>query len=629
MSNSNNNLFNNNLFQQTPQKGQGWPALPPPQNPSSQPAQPTNLFGAQQGMNPQPFSTQPTLIPPQPPQFGSSLVPPQPANFAPSLTSSFGTSNLKPSQPPPFGSFSTGFNPQSNLLPQPSLSQPSASSFTSTSSFPSSSFALNKPSQSFGSSNWPSLSQNISHNTWNSSGQGSKAIPYSVSRFKEDSGVFSDAVDITAMKEYANKSVDEIRHEDYTLSRKPTNVGTIRTGFGTNQVTSQPTVFSSSTPANTFGMSQPVAGSTPAFNNGITGFNSTNSGIGINRPSLFGNTSMAQNNTNMAPTGMPIHQPNTLIGQQFGMNENKPANMPTSIITGQPAMPANLTNQPSNMTAGISLFGNSQPFSAAKQPALPVNLFSQSAFQPAGQPTIQSASVQPTSIFGAQPNASNISAFQTNSGSLINNLNGMYNTTGNVLNNSINNYNSNINYNSDPYLIKDLEFEKSERQRPSIRAILPETVFDNSRREASTKLEIRPPRTTAKSGIFTIPEIKSPNKTIETLIVGIEGKGRIEYLEPVMVPEMEEIERKIKFNGERVSVLDPPGMGLNRRARVYVEGLFPYSRTAGTHIKGIARDWPEKGIQERFIYNLKNCAERKFMDYNANTGLYVYEVNHF
>lgn len=144
-------------------------------------------------------------------------------------------------------------------------------------------------------------------------------------------------------------------------------------------------------------------------------------------------------------------------------------------------------------------------------------------------------------------------------------------------------------------------------------------------------LKIRAPRPIQRHAFYTIPDLKDIDisQPIPNFVVGFEGRGRIEFLEPVSVRSAEDIERKISFRDENVEANDPIGSGLNRRARVYVEGLFPVCRTTNEIIKGKASAFPQKGIQERFIYQLKNDSTKKFIDYNVDNGIYVYEVNHF
>lgn len=184
---------------------------------------------------------------------------------------------------------------------------------------------------------------------------------------------------------------------------------------------------------------------------------------------------------------------------------------------------------------------------------------------------------------------------------------------------------------SDPYLIKNINFEKIEYQKPSVKIALPTPIFKTSRDTPTVDLKIRQPKQIHKNMLYTIPDLKDINtvQSISNFVIGFEGKGRVEFLEPVTVNSLEDIEKRISFRNENVEISDPIGCGMNKKARVYVEELYPICRTTNEAIKGKAEKFPEKGIQERFIYQLKNDSSKKFIDYNPDNGVYVYEVNHF
>lgn len=180
-------------------------------------------------------------------------------------------------------------------------------------------------------------------------------------------------------------------------------------------------------------------------------------------------------------------------------------------------------------------------------------------------------------------------------------------------------------------MIKDVKFEKVQQQKPSIKVALPTPIFNTKKDVPAVDLKIRPPKPIARSSIYTIPDLNDvdTSRPIPNLVIGFEGKGRIEYQEPVTIKSLDNIEKKVMFRNENVEVNDPIGTGLNRKARVYVEGLFPVSRATNEIIKGKAETFPQKGIQERFIYQLKNDSSKKFIDYDVDNGIYIYEVNHF
>lgn len=163
--------------------------------------------------------------------------------------------------------------------------------------------------------------------------------------------------------------------------------------------------------------------------------------------------------------------------------------------------------------------------------------------------------------------------------------------------------------------------------------MFPQPIFKEEPRAQKILLNFRPPRSPAKEKIYTIPSIEDTKhmKEVHNLIVGFEDKGRIEYLDMVNASEVTipNIQSKIYFSKDSVVVNDPVGVGLNRRARVYVEGVFPYSKSLGDYIRGEQKQFPLKGIQDRFVYGLKNDAVKRFVGYECERGTYVYDVNHF
>lgn len=186
---------------------------------------------------------------------------------------------------------------------------------------------------------------------------------------------------------------------------------------------------------------------------------------------------------------------------------------------------------------------------------------------------------------------------------------------------------------SDPFLLKDIKFEKVEKEHLPLSKVLPRPIFKEDSKPRKISLSFRPPKPPAKEKVYTIPPIEDIKhmKEVHNLIIGFEDKGRIEYLDTVNGSEvtMANIQSKIYFSKESVVVNDPVGVGLNRRARVYVEGVFPYSRSLGDYIRGEQKEFPLKGIQERFVYGLKSDMVKKFVGYEYERGTYVYDVNHF
>lgn len=189
-----------------------------------------------------------------------------------------------------------------------------------------------------------------------------------------------------------------------------------------------------------------------------------------------------------------------------------------------------------------------------------------------------------------------------------------------------------VNY-EDPFLLKDIKFERVEKKTSTFPRVVPKPIFSDTTKKPLLNLSYRPPRVTQKKKIYTEPSIEEARhlKEVENLVIGFDGKGRIQYLDKISGVEvtLSNIEDKISFRKNEVVVSDPPGMGFNKRARVYVEGVFAFSKSVGDFIVGKAEKNPQKAIQERFVYSLKEDPYKKYIDYNYETGLYVYEVNHF
>ncbi|ELA42297.1 uncharacterized protein VICG_00697 [Vittaforma corneae ATCC 50505] len=603
------------------------------------------------------------------------------------ITSTFG----KPSAPTTqFGSmpgtqFGSGSASQFGSTPAPQFGTTSNMQLgnTSTTPFGASSgtrFNTTPNTGSFGSS-WnaqPSLSSG-----WNMTNKGSRVVPYSTTRIREDTNLYADLVDITGMKEYVNKPIDEVRKEDYEMSfsqPKPTS--------GFSSTTSGNAGFSSSFSGNT--PNSGLFGATTAPAPTSSGFGSTNvpsSGLfGSSLSKPFASTGTFQSST-MQPgqfgtqPGISTTQPNL-----FG-NQPNPSNMQSGVFGAQPISSATSTGFP---TATPSIFSASQqstmPFSgtsnifgnAPAQPSATTNLFGSKpgtdssiitppSLSPFGTPANKASTgplgaisttpmTQPqstgtgSSIFGSQPSTNFLgtqpptSLFNTQPPS------NLFTTqpTANLFNTQQQSVFGTPSFTSpsasiqpvsiptkvdmsDPYLLKNIQFEKFEQQKPSLKVSLPTPLFKTNKDKPVVELKIRAPKPIQRNAIYTIPELKDVDatQTISNLVIGFEGKGRIEFLEPVSVKSLEDIEKRISFRDENVETTDTIGSGLNKRARVYVEGLFPICRTTNEIIKGKAEAFPQKGIQERFIYQLKNDSTKKFIDYDVDNGIYVYEVNHF
>lgn len=472
-------------------------------------------------------------------------------------------------------------------------------------------------------------------------------------------------VDITGMKEFDSKPLDDLRKEDYETGRSAVksttgilqpqanfsgSTGLLASsqsagfpGFGSSSILNQ----SASAPASSFSAPsapQPAAAfgssgslgqpqQTPGFSIPLTQNSSfaqpSANGIFLSNTSGF-NTPPATQRTSFLSQSNPLPSQTASTPNTTGIN-----------VTGiqlQPQTSSAFTQQPQNHHIQNNIFSSS----IQSNPSAPSNQLQASSGinltrpnnlpGPSFQNIFQSSSNQQqnpfnpfkpqNSIFNTE-NQSNMSLFnsdQANQNKIQMGSNPQIDTFQNI--NSV--------YN-DPYLIQSVAFDKHVDQKPNFKSVLPKPIFEYKKDSDSIDLKIRPPKKISRSGIFTSPDLNDliSLKNIKNFVVGFENKGKIEFLEPVSLDSSDDIEKKINFKGDTVEMMDPVGTGLNKSARVYVESVFPYSRSTDSYIKGKAETWPNKGIQERFIYQLKNHPKKRFIDYDVDTGLYAYEVNHF
>ncbi len=362
-------------------------------------------------------------------------------------------------------------------------------------------------------------------------------------------------------------------------------------------------------------------------------------GTGNNSPfgSTNGNPFGAATN---APFGTTSNNPfGTTSNNSFGASNNNMIGTANNSMIGTsnttPAASNNLFGSAVNQPSSNSLFGSANQ-TASNNPFGSVNQNTSSSLfgnKPADNTAFNSTMFKPSNL-----NPFQSSSFDQKQSSILNNMsnsNSMSQGMSN-LSSGLNSFSSNNQFASqpntnDPYGLKDIKFDKFEQPKPSIRIRLPSPIFQCKKDCSIVDLKIRPPRKVSKNSFYTIPDLKDlkSSQSISNLIIGFEGKGKIEFLEPVTISTIEDIEKRVLFRNESVEINYPIGTGLNRKARVFVEGLYPMCRTTNEIIKGKSETFPQKGIQERFIYQLKNNPSKKFVDYNVDSGIYVYEVNHF
>jgi len=720
----NNHIFNNNLFQQTPQKQQefnnpsqstgfgagqsslGGNLTGPPNHLTGQPNHLTSNLNGSPSLIGQPLAGSSTLMGQSslagPSNLTSNLMgqPLAGSSFPGAGNPSFqGTGNPfssnplnKPSnpmginnpignfasqdtfgnisKPSPFSSNFSSYNQGSNQgASSNQFGQGVASNFGGVSS---SNFGGTSSGGFGGNSNWFPLSSQ-SNKTWGMNNKGSKVAPYKTTKIREDA-IMIDLVDITAMKEY-DKNIDEIRIEDYELGRKP-DTGSINrnenslnfnqgstggllqgntsgllqgnTNFNTFNSTGiqdasgasrlgTATPFSSNV-ANTFGTGA-TAPSNPFSSTGYNSINSTGGYSPIN--STFGQQQSSVNNLMTPKPGMsttlgggttnpnifsrPLStQSNSFqmpgTGVQPGVNlfgGDKAATNPSFLGASQPGATAafsdsTLFNNKPALTTGM--LGMTQPGMAQPQPGM-----------------FGMTQTQPSAMFGMNQNNQFGGAVQSNpSGSSFNAAPCNYQNQ----NASYCNYQNNAPYNytvsNDPYMAENLKIDTVEPQRPSFVVKLPRPIFNTEKGAVSLDFMIRGSKETAAPQVRTVPGLIEANVPIHNLTVYVEGKGKIEYKEPVILSSVDDVSTKIRFLGEDVEVSDPAGTGLNKAARVSAENVCPsLMRMTKEGADDGVDEFVKRNLMDRFIFRLKNDKHKRYVDYDANTKVYVYEVAHF
>ncbi|CAG9539116.1 unnamed protein product [Cercopithifilaria johnstoni] len=182
---------------------------------------------------------------------------------------------------------------------------------------------------------------------------------------------------ITAMKQYENKSLEELRCDDYLANRKGPQSGGLVFGqtsqpssslFGTSTITTQPSIF---------GQSKPLFGSTS------TGFGTTTTTSSM----LFGTPTTTTSIFGSKPTGGGLFGSST-VASPFGQTQTS-----TGLFGAKPSTGFG--------TQSSSLFGG-PAFSATTSASSPFTF---------GNSTQPATSTAPTGLFGAKPSTSGFSAF--------------------------------------------------------------------------------------------------------------------------------------------------------------------------------------------------------------------------
>jgi Nucleoporin autopeptidase len=211
--------------------------------------------------------------------------------------------------------------------------------------------------------------------------------------------------------------------------------------------------------------------------------------------------------------------------------------------------------------------------------------------------------------------------------------------------------------NEDPYLIEALDFSACEEFVRKSRIEIPKMIFERSAK-SPIRFKALSPLGSAISGYsksyaknyvpaekyaageyYSVPEISGlremKEKVVRSLVVGRQGFGKIEYLEDIELREInaDELFKDVVIERGEVTVYPnrdvDVGKGLNRRARVSLEGLFAYSRSTGTEIVGKEERNPYKMVQEEFVKRLRERKGTRFISYDYDKGVWVFEAEHF
>ncbi|XP_076836867.1 nuclear pore complex protein Nup98-Nup96 isoform X2 [Brachyhypopomus gauderio] len=144
----------------------------------------------------------------------------------------------------------------------------------------------------------------------------------------------------------------------------------------------------------------------------------------------------------------------------------------------------------------------------------------------------------------------------------------------------------------------------------------------------------------SRVGYYTIPSMEELGKMlnengeciVENFTVGRRGYGSVFFPGEVNVTNMN-LDEIVHFRRKEVIVYPddkdkpPEGDGLNRRAEVTLDGVWPNDKTTCTQIKS-----PERLSEMNYEGRLENASRKqgaRFLEYRPETGSWVFEVAHF
>uniref|UniRef100_A0A8B9KKL9 Nuclear pore complex protein Nup98-Nup96 n=1 Tax=Astyanax mexicanus TaxID=7994 RepID=A0A8B9KKL9_ASTMX len=168
---------------------------------------------------------------------------------------------------------------------------------------------------------------------------------------------------------------------------------------------------------------------------------------------------------------------------------------------------------------------------------------------------------------------------------------------------------------------------------------------DSVQEERDEELEAQKPPHPAgivlsRVGYYTIPSMEELGKMlnengeciVENFTVGRKGYGSVFFPGEVNLTNMN-LDEIVHFRRKEVIIYPddkekpPEGEGLNRRAEVTLDGVWPNDKTTCTQIKT-----PERLTEMNYEGRLENASCKqgaRFLEYRPETGSWVFEVAHF